>query len=172
MPLSYSLEIRIIINGAAHALLFLASNWCDRNSHTHTLAVSRDLHKKTCAEENEVALFPYSGVCLFTFLIYALAARGDVIATQSATHKASFYPASSIFILRLARLHLQLTECGCVMRELKCKMQLQELQRQVFISPAPQTDYLIHLIALPGALGRENTTRLFFRDLCWMHKCI
>lgn len=137
----------------------LCSFWLPTDAieiHIHTLAVSRDLHKKTCAEENEVALFPYSGVCLFTFLIYALAARGDVISTQSATHKASFYllhRAYNFYIHRLARLHLQLTECGCVMRELKCKMQLLELQRQVFISPAPQTE-LPHSSrrALPGAL--------------------
>lgn len=145
----------------------LCSFWLPTDAieiHIHTLAVSRDLHKKTCAEENEVALFPYSGVCLFTFLIYALAARGDVIATQSATHKASFYPASSIFILRLARLHLQLTECGCVMRELKCKMQLQELQRGRFSSRRrlkQTTSFISSHCQVLFIHGRENRARLF-----------
>jgi hypothetical protein len=60
--------------------------------------------------------FP-TGACLFTFLIYALA--GDVISFQSATHKASLFAAYYFF--STPHRTLQLTECGCVMRELMYK---------------------------------------------------
>jgi hypothetical protein len=135
MPLSYSLKILIINYVAAHALLFLSSN-CAIEIHKHTeqrtslAAESWLTEKRLCAmlplclwcvhtaERMRWHYFP-TGACLFTFLIYALA--GDVIFFQSATHKASVSLPLTIFF---SKPHgtLQLTECGCVMRELMCKM--------------------------------------------------